>query len=774
MSQSLIVDDVQIAAPVQVRKRDGQTLQMFDFQKITNAVSKAWLEAEGTVDKHKLRQTVLLVLNTLSDDVVDVEAIQDRVEVALMRVNPKVAKAYIIYRQKRTVARQARRKPDPTAISDYTHFAKYARWREDWLRREVYTETVDRVEAMHLKRFGHIKGMADDIRWAFDRVREKRVLPSMRSMQFGGRAVEVNNNRLYNCSFSFVDRPRVFAEAMFLLLCGCGVGYSVQFEHVDKLPPLRHIDTKNVVHHVVDDTIEGWANALDALIRSYLEGHYLEFSFHKIRNAGAPLKTSGGKAPGHLRLKEALEQVRKILHGAQGRQLRPIECHDILCLAADAVLSGGIRRSAMISIFSLEDSEMMYAKTGDWYSRAPWRENANNSCALKRNEVKKKQFKRIFQMTKEWGEPGFLFVDDLDYGTNPCAEIGLNPKLVITDEVLAMLRKRQAAFRTPFELPKKGDVYTGWAFCNLCEQNAAKFTSYEDFLIAAKAATIIGTLQASYTEMPYLGWVSETIAEREALIGIGMTGMLDAPHIACNPQYQRDIAQLVIEWNKHYAERIGIRPAARTTCVKPSGTTSLELGCVASGHHAHHARRYIRRVIADEYETVFQAFREKNPHACIRKPNGKWVVEFPVEAPESAMLKENLSALEFLDMVKSTQQNWVVPGIARPESSPGLSHNVSNTVHVRPEEWDEVAEYLWEHRGLFTGVSFVPVESDKKYAFAPNEAVATEADEARWNQLVANYKPIDYTLVLEAEDGTMLTGEAACAGGACENPMFTK
>lgn len=736
-----------VIQPGTVRKRDGQTVQPFDVGKIVSAVRKAWLEAEGAVDEEGLQRVATFVAATLRADIANVEQIQDAVEVALMRAKQfKVAKAYIIYRQKRTEARAAQRKPDATAVADYIHASKYARYVPDLLRREVYDETVDREEGMHLRRFAHIPELLPLIKRAHEAVRRKEVLPSMRSMQFGGTAIEANHNRIYNCSASLVDRPRVFAEAMFLLLSGCGVGYSVQIEHVEKLPALADVDEKKVVHHLIDDTIEGWANALDALINGYIGGYHVEFAYNQIRAAGTPLKTSGGRAPGHRKLKLALEQIRKILHSAQGRQLRPVECHRILCHAADAVLSGGIRRSAMICLFSIEDSELMHIKTDrDWYAKEPWLANANNSVVLKRDEVKEKQFKRIFGMTRNFGEPGVLFVSDYNHVTNPCAEIGLDPLLVNDD----------------------GSTSTGWAMCNLCEINAAKLTSFEDFSEAAWAATLIGTMQATYTDMPFLGKVTEAIVRRDALLGIGMTGMQDAPHIACDPEFQRKVAAQVVEWNREYAALLGINQAARTTCVKPSGTTSLELGNVGSGIHPHHARRYIRRVTADALETVFQAFQTVNPAMCVRKPDGKWVIEFPVEAPEGAALKEDLSAEVFMDTVRSTQQNWVVPGATRPSQVPGLSHNVSNTITVRPDEWASVADYLWTHRNDFTGVSLLPDSGDMLYAFAPFEAVKTEAQERRWNELVASYTPIDYLSVFEAEDGTNLTGEAACAGGAC-------
>jgi ribonucleoside-triphosphate reductase len=736
-----------VVQPTTVRKRDGATLQPFDVGKIESAVRKAWLEAKGEVDEEALKQVVTFVAATLSTDTADVEQIQDTVEIALMRAKRyQVAKAYILYRQKRNEARAARRAPDPAAVSGYIHASKYARHLPELQRREVYDETVARVEMMHQRRFAHVNGFRSTISKAFDFVREMRVLPSMRSMQFGGKAIEVNHNRQYNCSATLIDRPRAFAEAMFLLLSGCGVGYSVQFEHVDKLPPLADVDPKKVIHHVIEDTIEGWANALDALIAGFIGGYHVEFSYHLIRKAGTLLKTSGGRAPGHRKLKLALDRVREVLEGAQGRQLRPVECHRILCHAADAVLSGGIRRSAMICLFSLEDSELMNIKSDrNWFKKEPWLQNANNSVVLKRDEVKEKQFKRIFSMTKNYGEPGVLFVSDYNHVTNPCAEIGLDPVLVNDD----------------------GTTSTGWAMCNLCEINAAKLKTRQDFIQAAWAATVIGTMQATYTDMPYLGKVTEAIVRRDALLGIGMTGMQDSPAIACDPELQREVASMVVLWNKELAALLGINQAARTTCVKPSGTTSLELGNVGSGIHPHHARRYIRRVTADELEVVFQAFKSVNPHMCVRRPDGKWVLEFPVEAPDGATVKEDLSAHQFMDMVRSTQQHWVLPGLTRPSTVPGLSHNVSNTITVRPDEWALVADYLWKHRDSFTGVSLLPDDGDTIYAFAPFEAVRTEAQERRWNELVSHYKPVDYTTVLEAEDGTNLTGEAACSGGAC-------
>jgi ribonucleoside-triphosphate reductase len=757
-----------------VIKRDGKTKKKFNVGNVSKAINAAAVSAAVSVNQTDLESLLkeietncaeIAVLNTVS-----VESIQDIVETKLMATMPDVAKSYILYRQKRSEVRVQRLRPDSKAIADYIHPGRYARFIPELKRREVYLETVDRSEGMHLDKFRALfekdPGLEAEIRWAFDQVREKRVLPSMRGFQFGGAAILAKNERIYNCCFSFIDRPRAFAEALYLLLCGTGVGFSVQFEHIEKLPTLKRIDEDNVVHHTIGDDIEGWANAMLKLFDSYVKGYYIEFNYSKVRDKGTPLKTSGGRAPGHMELKKSLENIRMILDGAVGRKLRPIEAYDILCFLADAVLSGGIRRSAMIAVFSLEDGEMMNAKTGKWYEKTPWRENSNNSVMLKRDEVKKKSFKRIFNYIKEFGEPGFYFCDDLESGPNPCVEIGLKPVLHITPEVMEMVAKREAKGKTHPKF-KMGDKITGWQMCNLTEQNAAKFLTEEDFYRAARAATIIGTLQASYTDFSYLGPVSELITEREALLGVSMTGMMDSPEISLNPEYQRRAMQVVKEVNEDIARRIGINSAARASAVKPAGSTSLELEGVASGIHGHHADRYIRRVTANELEPVFQYFKSVNPHMCIKKPNGDWVVEFAVEAPEGALTKSDFTAIEFLEKVKSTQANWVTPGTFKPEMSPGVSHNVSNTCIIGPDEWDTVPEYVWENRHIFSGISFLPATGDKDFAFAPMEAIVTEADEAKWNYLLAHYKPVDYSLMVEDEDGTNLTGEAACANGKC-------
>jgi ribonucleoside-diphosphate reductase alpha chain len=748
---------------IKVKKRDAATVD-YDESKISNAIAKAVKSCVQPDEEVPLHLTTIVKdITTKLDNIikgyehggrneVDVEHIQDLVEQQLMGVGLyDVAKAYILYREEHKKARNQRLRPDASAIQDYMLVSRYARFVPELGRRETYPEAVARVRDMHLRTY---PAAEEDIRWAFDRVVEKRCLPSMRSMQFGGRAIEQNHARMYNCTFGICDRVEFFSQGLFLLLCGTGVGFSVEFEHVEKLPPLApSVDEGTVRHFTVPDTIEGWSDAMQELLESYIQGYLVEFNYSQIRARGAQLKTSGGRAPGHVPLRRALERARNILDGAVGRKLKPIECYDVMMHAADAVIAGGVRRSATICLFSPDDGEMMNAKRGTWFEENPQRGRSNNSVKLIRNETSKAQFLRIFTKQKEWGEPGFYFANDLSHGCNPCCEIGLNPHLEVRDA------------------DGNVTVESGWQFCNLTEINGAMLQSEEDFRTAVRAATIIGTLQAGYTSFPYLGETTEKLCRREALLGVSITGMMDSPGIALDPELQRKMAEYAIEVNREISLKIDTEPAARLTCVKPAGSTSLLLG-TASGIHPRHARRYFRRAQANKTDPVYQYFKETNPHMC---EESVWsanrtddVITFCVEAPEEAVLRSEMSAIDLLKHVHSTQQNWVVPGTARPESNPGLYHNVSNTLTVRDEEWDAVADYIWENRADFTGISMLAAAGDKLYQQAPHEEVTTAQDETLWNELITKFRSVDYTQMHEQEDETNLQGEIACAGGACE------
>ncbi len=782
--------------PHAVRKRDGRTAD-WDPERIVRAIALAFHahRHKGAVNPHshdaaaryglsisdhaEVLRIAGMVVNTVElrvarGETPTVEQIQDIVELMIAGAGHfEVAKGYVLYRAKKAEARITRHAV--SGISDYIAMSKYARWREDLGRRELWHEAATRVFDMHRARFASMLGrevagigrtMGELIDEAEAAVRDRQALPSMRSMQFGGTAIQVNNARMYNCTYGHIDAPRKFAQALWLLLSGTGVGFSVQKHHVARLPvfPLRAAaDELPVVHFTIPDTIEGWSDALHALVMSYYEGTYVEFDYSEIRAKGAVLRTSGGRAPGHQPLKKALEKIRGILDAVPGRKMRPIEAYDILMYAASAVISGGIRRSATIALFSVDDEEMVNAKTGEWWKHNAQRQHSNNSAMLVRSQATREEFQALFNAIRQFGEPGFYFTEDAEYGANPCVEIGLMPAMTVDEATIARLRSY--GYADPIQ---PGDTISGWQHCNLTTINGRACTSAEEFLRLCRVATTIGTMQAAYTEMSYLGPVTRVINEREALLGVSICGILERPDILLDPATLRAGAETCVTTNRAVAETIGISPAARVTCVKPEGTASLLLG-TASGIHPHHAKRYFRRVQAARTEPVYNYFKSVNPHMTEvygMKADTTDVITFPIEAPEGAILKKDINALQFLDMVKTVQENWVVPGTAHEKFNPGLRHNVSNTVTVRENEWDGVADYIWENRAYFTGISILPASGDKDYQQAPNEEVTTPADVAKWNSL--DYTPVDYSLMNEAADYTALKDVVACAGGACE------
>lgn len=640
--------------------------------------------------------------------------------------------------------------PTTNELQDFIAVSRYSRYRPDLGRREIWPEAVARVRDMHLKFFSHLEGshLDRDITRAFDLVEQRRILPSMRSIQFGGDAILKKHGRIFNCSFSFADRPRFFAEAFYMLLCGTGVGFSVQRHHVEKLPPIAPRSYTgcytSVTTHVIGDTIEGWADGLDMLFRGAIFGFDVNFDFSQIRPEGAALKTAGGKAPGPEPLRLALEKIAAMLKAAAGRKLTTLEVYDIVMHTSQAVLSGGVRRSATICLFSADDMDMANAKTGNWFVTHPQRAFSNNSAILVRDTATRVQFDALFDAQKQFGEPGFYFSSGTEYGANPCVEIGLNPVI---------------------------DGQTGWQMCNLSTINGAAVQSPDDFYWMCWNASLIGTLQAAYTNIEYLGETTRKLNDREALLGVSICGIMDKPSVLLDPTVLRRGAEVVRDANAHYARVLGIRRAARTTCVKPEGTASLLLGA-GSGIHPHHARRYFRRVQNSVHDPVYRHFQAANPHMCERSvydQNGRTdVITFPVEAGANALVREDVSAIELLKAVKLVQENWVRRGTAYDTFSPGLEHNVSNTVTVRPEEWPEVREFIWANREFFTGIALLQDLGDKAYAQAPREAVADGDEMLRWAQLKDGAVAVDYTAMRESQDNTALKAEPACAGGACE------
>ena len=610
-------------------------------------------------------------------------------------------------------------------LQSYTFTTKYARYRAELGRRETYAESTERVFAMHARRYAG-KGIDQELQIAKQAVLERLVLGSQRALQFGGRPIEDKHARLYNCTVSYADRSRFFQEALWLLLCGCGVGFSVQSHHVARLPAIAKPDPRRPVTYQVPDSIEGWADALGVLISSYAtaeqpfpeyHGATVTFDYRQVRPAGSPLGSGIGKAPGPGPLMRSLERIRAVIdrrlaEAGDGCALRSIDVYDLVMHASDAVLAGGVRRSATICIFSPEDEAMATAKTGDWFISNPQRGRSNNSALLLRGSTERATFERLMASVREFGEPGFVWADSTEIMYNPCVEIGMWPVDGVTGQ-------------------------TGWAFCNLCEINAKACTTVARFEQACRAAAILGTLQAGYTEFPYLGPVTERIVRREALLGCSMTGMMDNPRLAFDPDLQERLAHLILDVNADIAARIGINAAARATCVKPAGTTSCILG-TASGIHPHHAKRYFRRVQANINEAPLRYFAAHNPRAVeksVWNPNGTdQVITFCVEVPEDARIRNQVSAIDLLEHVRLTQAHWVAAG-RRAErcAAPFLRHNVSNTITVREDEWAAVTTFLYDHREAFAGVSLLPEGGDLDYPQAPFVAVWT------YDEIVAAY-----------------------------------
>ena len=609
-------------------------------------------------------------------------------------------------------------------LSEITVFMKYAKYIPELQRRETWEELVTRNKSMHLKKFPNL---AEEIEEVYKMVYDKKVLPSMRSMQFAGKPIEISPNRIYNCAYLPIDDVRAFGETMFLLLGGTGVGYSVQKHHVENLPEVRKPNPKRHKRFLIADSIEGWADAVKALIKSYFTGgSQIEFDFSDIRPKGARLITSGGKAPGPQPLKECLVKVQGILDSKEdGDKLSSIEVHDIVCHIADAVLAGGIRRAALISLFSADDEDMIACKSGAWWENNPQRGRANNSAVLLRHKVTKEFFMDLWKRVElsGAGEPGIYLTNDKDWGTNPCCEIALRP----------------------------------FQFCNLCEVNVSDIESQEDLNARVKAAAFIGTLQAGYTDFHYLRDVWKRTTEKEALIGVSMTGIGSGVVLGYN---MKEAANVVKKENERVANLIGINKSARTTTVKPAGTTSLTLG-TSSGIHAWHNDYYIRRIRVGKNEAIYSYLAINHPELVedeYFRPHDTAVISIPQKAPEGAILRTE-SPFQLLDRIKKVHLEWVKPG----HRTGNNTHNVSATVSLKAEEWEIAGEWMWENREHYNGLSVLPYDGGS-YTQAPFEDCTKE----KYEEMMKYLHTVDLAKVVELEDNTALKEQAACAGGACE------
>jgi ribonucleoside-diphosphate reductase alpha chain len=602
---------------------------------------------------------------------------------------------------------------------------KYARYIPELNRRETWQELVTRNKDMHIKKYPELK---DQIEETYKFVYDKKVLPSMRSMQFGGKPIEISPNRIYNCAYLPIDDRESFSEIMFLLLGGTGVGYSVQKHHVEKLPPINKPYVKRKRRFLIGDSIEGWADAIKVLMKSYLNGKSsrIEFDYSDIRPKGARLITSGGKAPGPQPLKECIVKVTGILDSKDdGDQLTTLEVHDIVCHIADAVLAGGIRRAALISLFSADDDDMIACKSGSWWELNPQRGRANNSAVLMRHKITKKFFMKLWDRVEKSGagEPGIYFNNDKDWGTNPCCEIALRP----------------------------------YQFCNLCEVNVSNIESQEDLNARVKAAAFIGTLQAGYTDFHYLRDIWRETTEKDALIGVSMTGIGSGSVLGYN---MSEAAEVVKNENARVAKLIGINKSARTTTVKPAGTTSLTLG-TSSGIHAWHNDYYIRTLRVGKNEAIYNYLSKNIPELVEDEyfsPHTTAVISVPQKAPEGAIMRTE-SPFALLERVKRVATEWIKPG----HRNGSNSHNVSATISLKEDEWDLAGEWMWNNREFYNGLSVLPYNGGT-YKQAPFQDIT----EDKYNEMLTYLKEVDLSKVTEETDETNLTGELACAGGACE------
>lgn len=601
-------------------------------------------------------------------------------------------------------------------ISDYIFYSKYSRVKSDG-KKETWQESVSRVMSMHWSFFE--KKISEEKKEAFNQVFQKAweaygdklILGSQRALQYGGPQLLKNHLRLYNCMSSYLNRIEFFEECMEALLAGAGVGYSVQRQHTKRLPILLGIDKSRKETFVIPDSIEGWARSVGMLIEHY---YYhlplIEFDYSHIRPSGAFI-SGGFKAPGPEPLKICHDKIRKIFDKVQMRQLRPFELHYITCIIANAVISGGIRRSAMIALFDIDDNEMLSCKTGDWFITYPELCRCNNSAVIFEDTPKEK-YLNLIQYIQNYGEPGIIFLSHPDQMLNPCAEVSM----------------------IPYTMDENGQREYGFGFCNLCEINGAKIKTEEEFYKACEAAAIMGTFQAAYTDFPVLSKASKKIAERDALIGVGITGMADNPTILFNEQIQRNGAEIVKKTNKLVAEIIGINPAARTTVIKPSGNASQLLGC-GSGIHAYHFRKYIRNIQASNNEQALHEIEKIHPEIVSKSfwnPERESVVSFPIELDEDTMVRTDFSTIDFLKRIYSTKMNWIEDGTNWDHPStkmwPDIRMNVSCTVSVRDDEWNQVAEWIWDHKEGFCGLSFLPETGDLDYPQAPYTSYLNEKE----------------------------------------------
>lgn len=601
-------------------------------------------------------------------------------------------------------------------LSDFKFYSgNYSKFLIDLQRYENWDESVDRVMNMHkIKYAGKLKSLEPYLQEVESAYKERLILGSQRALQFGfaneNQGILKHNSKMYNCLSSYADRPQFFQEALYWLLSGCGIGFRIFKKDVSNYEKIKDRN-KGVKTFVISDDIEGWSDAIGVLISSYLSEQYqvtfpeyqgfrVDFDYSKIRKKGS-LISGGFKAPGSDGLRQSILKIEELINlRLDEGTLRTIDVYDILMHMSDAVLSGGVRRSASICLFHKDDELLLNAKTGDWFNNNPQRARSNNSVMLLRDSVTKEEFDKIFQSVKDWGEPGFVWTDSYDITYNPCVEIGKYPQI---------------------------EGVSGWQGCNLTEGNGSLCKDENTFYRMCRASAIMGTLQAGYTDFNYVEKTSPTkaIFERESLLGCSITGFTNNPDILFNPSILKQGAEILKEVNKEVAHIIGINQAARIGCTKPSGNASVLL-MTASGIHGEHAKRYLRNVQVNKEEDIPKIIAKNNPamfeESFTSNTGSDLIASFPIENDDNNLFKDDLLGIQLLEKVKLVQKYWV-------EAStnydlcvhPKTRHNVSNTINV--DDWDKVRDYIYENRAYFAGISLLSNMGDKDYKQAPFSSV---------------------------------------------------
>lgn len=631
-------------------------------------------------------------------------------------------------------------------LADYVFLSKYSQKKSDG-NLEEWDDTIKRIYDMHKVKLDTLGLRSPNVDNMIDKAIkfecEKKILSSQRGRQFASPKINSgilkHESKMYNCCSTYVDRVEVFSEMMYLLLCGCGVGYSLHKEYIEKLPVVKPLNGEQRPQFFVEDSIEGWADSIKELINSLFEGIVPDIYFDAIRPEGALID---GKflAPGPTPLIKAHNQIKDIMALAQGRKLTSIEIHDIICYIADSVVSGGVRRSAMIALFDKDDELMLKSKTGNWFVENPQRAMANNSILTTFEDgISYRDLKSKLSVIRQFGEPGFVNVNNYDYTVNPCAEIVMKPSI---------------------------NGKSGFAFCNLVEINAERIKTKEEFYDACFIASFVATLQSLYTDFKYLSKVSIDIAERDRAIGVSITGIYANPIL--RNEVLRHGAKIVAETNDKFALLFNINRSRTCTTIKPSGNASSILGLFCSGIHPAHAHRYIRRVRIKTYSPEFMALKDTPMVKILRKDDA--VISFPIESnDENIVVKDEITAVEHLKFISMVKHYWINKGSL---GGKAISNNVSATVEVSEGEWEEVASVLYTNDYLFTGISLLPKHGDQIYDNAPFQRLSSIELEDEFNAIYEFIENNDVNFnAIMSNRNDIFSGDMAaigCSGGACE------